>query len=253
VLQASTSRRAPSPSPSSSSSSARACLEHLCRALTQLGVGVVGGGGDGACGALTAETLRRAKFNHASAAAPLWRALHDLLIVGLAGYPEPATAVGAIAHVRGVGREGSGVGESNNNNDNDGDGDGDGAATEEDEACARLARHYLTHEGYPHADELAHLPARDGPSRPLLVALAWLVRRPTERGGERRRAHFSLNAHLVVCAWQVVINLMVLAGLRPCGCWRGWSRDLTRGSSARTCSRARTPTPPRRRSKPRLR
>jgi hypothetical protein len=48
---------------------------------------------------------------------------------------------------------------------------------EEDEACARLARHYFSLAGYPHSGELGAVTARGGPSRPLLLALAWLVAR----------------------------------------------------------------------------
>lgn len=167
--------------PRAASSSARACLELLCRALSQLGVGLGDapgcagdddgdrGAGEGD-GALTAETLRRAKFNHESATAPLWRALHDLVIVGIAGYPDPATAAAAIARVRAGGGGGGGSAR------NVGGVHGASPSAQEDEACAQLARHYLRTEGYPHVDELVNLPARDGPSRPLLVALAWLVR-----------------------------------------------------------------------------
>ena len=138
---------------SGSSSSARACLEHLCRALSQLGVGTSSASSGEktnnhnndavavTVASLTAETLRRAKFNHESASAPLWRALHDLLIVGLAGYPDPATAATVIARVRGGGVGGGASPRSGQGRDSAG---ASSATTEaEDEACARLARHYL--------------------------------------------------------------------------------------------------------------
>ena len=87
--------------------SARACLEHLCRALASLGVGVVPtedasrGSRDRPRRALTAETLRRAKFDHPDASAPLWRAIHDLFLVCAAGFPNPSVAADALARVRG--------------------------------------------------------------------------------------------------------------------------------------------------------
>ena len=143
--------------------SARACLEHLCRALASLGVGVVPtedasrGSGDRPRRALTAETLRRAKFDHPDASAPLWRAIHDLFLVAAAGFPDPSVAADALARVRGdsadVDREA------------------------EDATCAALARHHLAEAGYPRARDLARLPPRDGRSRPLLLALAWAVHR----------------------------------------------------------------------------
>ena len=143
--------------------SARACLEHLCRALASLGVGVVPtedasrGSGDRPRRALTAETLRRAKFDHPDASAPLWRAIHDLFLVAAAGFPDPSVAADALARVR-----------------------GDSAEVDreaEDATCAALARHHLAEAGYPRARDLARLPPRDGRSRPLLLALAWAVHR----------------------------------------------------------------------------
>ena len=111
--------------------SARACLEHLCRALASLGVGVVPtedasrGSRDRPRRALTAETLRRAKFDHPDASAPLWRAIHDLFLVCAAGFPNPSVAADALARVRG---------------------DADDV---EDATCAALARHRLAEAGYP--------------------------------------------------------------------------------------------------------
>ena len=139
--------------------SARACLEHLCRALASLGVGVVPtedasrGSRDRPRRALTAETLRRAKFDHPDASAPLWRAIHDLFLVCAAGFPNPSVAADALARVRG---------------------DADDV---EDATCAALARHRLAEAGYPRARDLESLPPRDGRSRPLLLALAWAVHR----------------------------------------------------------------------------
>ena len=182
--------------------SARACLEHLCRALAQLGVGrgSVGGGHQqqlasgsssstpdrdgvesvcaGSSDALVAETLRRAKFDQPSAAAPLWRTLHDLVVLGVAGFPDPDTATAALAKLRG-----HPVRNLRNHHpppsevDASMSGEATEADAEEDEACARLVRRYLAAWGYPRADDLDATPARNGPSRPLLVALAWLVRR----------------------------------------------------------------------------
>ena len=90
--------------------SARACLEHLTRALAQLGVTTqstappiplhVGDDSSKDPPFLTAETLRRAKFNHPAACAPLWRALHDLSLVGCAGFPDPDVARRALASAR---------------------------------------------------------------------------------------------------------------------------------------------------------
>jgi len=139
--------------------SARACLEHLCRALASLGVGVVPtevasrGSRDRPRRALTAETLRRAKFDAPDASAPLWRAIHDLFLVCAAGFPNPSVAADALARVRG---------------------DADDV---EDATCAALARHRLAEAGYPRARDLESLPPRDGRSRPLLLALAWAVHR----------------------------------------------------------------------------
>ena len=176
---------APSGASRGGATSARACLEHLCRALAQLGVGrgSVGGGHQqlasgsssstpdrdgvdsvcaGSSDALVAETLRRAKFDQPSAAAPLWRTLHDLVVLGVAGFPDPDTATAALAKLRGHPVRNL---------------SGEATDAEEDEACARLVRRYLAAWGYPRADDLDATPARNGPSRPLLVALAWLVRR----------------------------------------------------------------------------
>ena len=88
-----------------------------------------------------------------------------------------------LVHMRqgggGSGSGGGGSGGGGGGSSGGGGGGGDWAtAVEDDEACARLARHYLASAGYPHAGELRDVPARDGPSRPLLIALAWLVRRP---------------------------------------------------------------------------
>jgi len=219
---------AASSSSSSSSSSARACLEHLVRALNQLGVGLgaapsAGGGGrsedargrpsrtssskaDRTRGALTSELLRRAKFGHASATSALWRALHDLALVAVAGFPDPEVAARAIARARCDGKDG---GEASSS-DLRGDGDGEDARdarreAKEDLECATLARVYLRAHAYPHVDELDDvepvaemtdaalakkkkkkkkktrtLANRDAESdkgsRALLFALAWLTR-----------------------------------------------------------------------------
>jgi hypothetical protein len=49
---------------------------------------------------LTAETLRRAKFDQPSSVAPLWRALHDLFLVAHAGFPEPSVAAETLRVLR---------------------------------------------------------------------------------------------------------------------------------------------------------
>ena len=82
----------------SSANAARACLEHLCECLRALGVGTAGASRDPT--ALTAETLRRAKFDQPAAAAPLWRALHDLFLVSHAGFPEPSVAAETLRVLR---------------------------------------------------------------------------------------------------------------------------------------------------------
>ena len=59
-----------------------------CRVLRAVGVG-----------SLSAETLRRAKFDKPEAAWPLWQALHDLLVVsappGVAAAAAPSTGTAA--------------------------------------------------------------------------------------------------------------------------------------------------------------
>ena len=205
-------------------------MEHLVRALNQLGVGLgaapsAGGGGrsedargrpsrtsssksDRTRGALTSELLRRAKFGHASATSALWRALHDLALVAVAGFPDPEVAARAIARARCDGKDG---GEASSS-DLRGDGDGEDARdarreAKEDLECATLARVYLRAHAYPHVDELDDvepvaemtdaalakkkkkkkkkkktrtLANRDAESdkgsRALLFALAWLTR-----------------------------------------------------------------------------
>ena len=85
--------------PASSVNAARACLEHLCDCLRALGVGTAAGASHDPT-ALTAETLRRAKFDQPAAAAPLWRALHDLFLVSHAGFPEPSVAAETLRVLR---------------------------------------------------------------------------------------------------------------------------------------------------------
>ena len=134
--------------------SARACLEHLCRALASLGVGVVPtedasrGSRDRPRRALTAETLRRAKFDHPDASAPLWRAIHDLFLVCAAGFPNPSVAADALARVRG---------------------DAD------DVEDATAARATVSPRLATPARATSRASPRDGRSRPLLLALAWAV------------------------------------------------------------------------------
>lgn len=175
--------------------SARACLEHLTRALAQLGVTTQSTApsiplhkGDDSSKEppfLTAETLRRAKFNHPAACAPLWRAIHDLSLVGCAGYPEPDVARRALASAREASAKSAmEYAEAQLASSNAGDQDARSrravaaelARTAEDETCARVARWHLARQGYPHVQELVTCEARGGDSRPLLLALAWTVR-----------------------------------------------------------------------------
>ena len=177
--------------------SARACLEHLTRALAQLGVTTqstappiplhVGDDSSKDPPFLTAETLRRAKFNHPAACAPLWRALHDLSLVGCAGFPDPDVARRALASAREASaRSAMQYAEAQLASGDGAMNAGDArsrravaaelARTAEDETCARVARRHLRRHGYPHVDELETCDARGGDSRPLLLALAWMVR-----------------------------------------------------------------------------
>lgn len=177
--------------------SARACLEHLTRALAQLGVTTqstappiplhVGDDSSKDPPFLTAETLRRAKFNHPAACAPLWRALHDLSLVGCAGFPDPDVARRALASAREASaRSAMQYAEAQLASGDGATNAGDArskravaaelARTAEDETCARVARWHLRRHGYPHVDELETCEARGGDSRPLLLALAWTVR-----------------------------------------------------------------------------
>ena len=91
--------------PASSANAARACLEHLCACLRALGVGT-GAGATPDPTALTAETLRRAKFDQPAAAPPLWRALHDLFLVSHAGFPEPSVAAETLRALRDEAKDG---------------------------------------------------------------------------------------------------------------------------------------------------
>ena len=172
--------------PASSANAARACLEHLCACLRALGVGTDAGATHDPT-ALTAETLRRAKFDQPAAAPPLWRALHDLFLVAHAGFPEPSVAAETLRSLRDEATR-------------------DGALTndaDEDETVARRRRRrdpsddacHATHravalEGlrlakYPRTRELERARGTDettrgddstrvgGGSRAALVALAW--------------------------------------------------------------------------------
>ena len=139
---------------------------------------------------LTAETLRRAKFDHPESAAPLLRAVHDLLLVAIAGFPDARVAAETLdaidagdrttpgdrskrhaafvtAHLRAMGyprvatllrgaeaRGGGAIRE-----------DEEGEGEDEDEASDATKR------------ERRSPPRERSPrSRPLLFALAWLVR-----------------------------------------------------------------------------
>ena len=182
--------------------SARACLEHLTRALAQLGVTTqstappiplhVGDDSSKDPPFLTAETLRRAKFNHPAACAPLWRALHDLSLVGCAGFPDPDIARRALASAREASaRSAMQYAEAQLASGDGAMNAGDArsrravaaelARTAEDETCARVARRHLRRHGYPHVDELETCDARGGDSRPLLLASrGWYAPSPTK-------------------------------------------------------------------------
>ena len=154
--------------PASSANAARACLEHLCECLRALGVGTAGASRDPT--ALTAETLRRAKFDQPSSVAPLWRALHDLFLVAHAGFPEPSVAAETLRVLRDETADRFQSDEKSHLLDDDAD-----AANEKEHA--RVARRFLRLAKYPRMRELSHRDDTDrdddDSSRALLVALAW--------------------------------------------------------------------------------
>ena len=154
--------------PASSANAARACLEHLCECLRALGVGTAGASRDPT--ALTAETLRRAKFDQPSSVAPLWRALHDLFLVAHAGFPEPSVAAETLRVLRDETADRFQSDEKSDLLDDDAD-----AANEKEHA--RVARRFLRLAKYPRMRELSHRDDTDrdddDSSRALLVALAW--------------------------------------------------------------------------------
>ncbi len=176
---------APAPPAAAPANAARVALEHLCRALRVLGVGggapAPRGAGTGTPAWLTAETLRRAKFDHPESAAPLLRAVHDLLLVAIAGFPDARVAAETLdaidagdrttpgdrskrhaafvtAHLRAMGyprvatllRGAEARGGGAIREDEEGEGEGEHEHEASDERSPR--------------------------SRPLLFALAWLVR-----------------------------------------------------------------------------
>ncbi len=154
--------------PASSANAARACLEHLCECLRALGVGTAGASRDPT--ALTAETLRRAKFDQPSSVAPLWRALHDLFLVAHAGFPEPSVAAETLRVLRDETADRFQSDEKSHLLDDDAD-----AANEKEHA--RVARRFLRLAKYPRMREVSHRDDTDrdddDSSRALLVALAW--------------------------------------------------------------------------------
>jgi hypothetical protein len=171
----------------SSANAARACLEHLCECLRALGVGTAGASRDPT--ALTAETLRRAKFDQPSSVAPLWRALHDLFLVAHAGFPEPSVAAETLRVLR---DETADRFQSDEKSDLD---DEDAFLDDANEKeHARVARRFLRLAKYPRMHELSHRDDddRDGDdsSRALLVALAWA----TCEMDVHARAHADCNA-----------------------------------------------------------
>ncbi len=156
--------------PASSANAARACLEHLCECLRALGVGTAGASRDPT--ALTAETLRRAKFDQPSSVAPLWRALHDLFLVAHAGFPEPSVAAETLRVLRDETADRFHSDEKSDLDDQDAFLDD---ANEKEHA--RVARRFLRLAKYPRMHELLHRDEHDrddgDSSRALLVALAW--------------------------------------------------------------------------------
>ena len=166
--------------PASSANAARACLEHLCECLRALGVGTAGASRDHT--ALTAETLRRAKFDQPAAVAPLWRALHDLFLVAHAGFPEPSVAAETLR----VLRDETAHRAADDSHLLDEDADDDANESEH----RRVATRFLRLAKYPRMHEVSHrdndkhekdtqnkdaVPKRVDSSRALLVALAWAV------------------------------------------------------------------------------
>jgi len=173
--------------PASSANAARACLEHLCECLRALGVGTAGASRDPT--ALTAETLRRAKFDQPSSVAPLWRALHDLFLVAHAGFPEPSVAAETLRVLR---DETADRFQSDEKSDLD---DQDAFLDDANEKeHARVARRFLRLAKYPRMHELLHRDEHDrdddDSSRALLVALAWA----TCEMDVHARAHADRNA-----------------------------------------------------------
>ena len=178
----------------SSANAARACLEHLCECLRALGVGTAGASRDPT--ALTAETLRRAKFDQPSSVAPLWRALHDLFLVAHAGFPEPSVAAETLRVLR---DETANRFQSDEKSDLD---DEDAFLDDANEKeHARVARRFLRLAKYPRMHELSHRDDDDreddekdkkeeDSSRALLVALAWA----TCEMDVHARAHADRNA-----------------------------------------------------------
>ena len=178
----------------SSANAARACLEHLCECLRALGVGTAGASRDPT--ALTAETLRRAKFDQPSSVAPLWRALHDLFLVAHAGFPEPSVAAETLRVLRDETADRFQSDEKSDLLDEDAFLDD---ANEKEHA--RVARRFLRLAKYPRMHELLHRDDDDrdddekdkkeyDSSRALLVALAWA----TCEMDVHARAHADRNA-----------------------------------------------------------
>ena len=170
--------------PASSANAARACLEHLCECLRALGVGTAGASRDHT--ALTAETLRRAKFDQPAAVAPLWRALHDLFLVAHAGFPEPSVAAETLRVLRDETAHRS----ADDSHLLDEDAETNDANESEHR---RVAKRFLRLAKYPRMREVSHISDNDehekeketqnavpkkkrvDSSRALLVALAWAV------------------------------------------------------------------------------
>ncbi|KAK3264609.1 hypothetical protein CYMTET_26667 [Cymbomonas tetramitiformis] len=103
---------------------------------------------------LTAETLRKGKFNDPGVASILWRALHDIIILSLAQFPEnPGSRL--VELWKRLEEEGHSEGCSVN---------------------VELVKHYLDTWGYVDPPFFKLTPGNDD-SRTLLIALGWTISR----------------------------------------------------------------------------
>jgi hypothetical protein len=186
----------------SSTNAARACLEHLCDCLGRLGVGTSDGTKGDDPTALTAETLRRAKFDQPAARAPLWRALHDLCLAHRAGFPDAASVAETLRTLRASDAE-TARDETDETRFPHEHARGDsqrgtrpGATLAEDarvETHAPFVVRSLMHARYPRVKDFTSVPEKkEIGSRRLLIAFAWYVCRVDVFA----RAHFERCARI---------------------------------------------------------